>query len=325
MIEKIKISVIIPVYGVEQYLAECIDSVISQDYKNIEIILVDDESPDKSPEICDEYAAQFENIKVIHKKNGGLSEARNSGVEVSTGDYIIFLDGDDFWDDDEAISRIVKRIALTNVDVLNYSYMKYFEDTGVKNPYFSNQPEMPSDFFSKEEQLEYLTGKGLYIASACNKVIKRSLFNKELLFRKGVYSEDIEWCARLLVNVKSMDFICENFYCYRQRRSSITHTINDQKCLDLCNNIIKCFKLCDKVDKNIQKFLYRFIAYQYGTFFKVQAQAKNEQDLVVDRLKEYKWILKYNCGNKKLVLLNICCKIFGYQRTCKMSRFIYRK
>ena len=89
------ITVIIPVYKVEQYLVECIESVISQTYKDIEIILVDDGSPDNCPIICDQYAEQYSNIRVIHKENGGLSSARNRGLEVSNGEYIVFLDSDD--------------------------------------------------------------------------------------------------------------------------------------------------------------------------------------------------------------------------------------
>ena len=87
----LKISVIIPVYKVEKYLYQCIDSILSQTYKNIEVILVDDGSPDNSPKICDDYASRDSRVKVIHKSNGGLSDARNVGLEAATGDYIIFV------------------------------------------------------------------------------------------------------------------------------------------------------------------------------------------------------------------------------------------
>ena len=325
MCEKYKISVIVPIYGVENYLVECIESVINQTYKNIEIILVEDGSPDNSSEICDRYAKLYKRVTVIHKNNGGLSDARNCGIKASTGDYITFLDGDDFWSNNEAVSNIVNRLLVTKADVLNYSYVKYFEDVEQKVPYFKDVLEMPTDISNKEEQLEYLMDRGLYIASACNKMIKRSLFNDDLLFQKGIYSEDIEWCARLMIKAQSMDFICENFYCYRQRKTSITHTINDKKCLDLCNNIIKCFQLSDMADKSIRRSLYCYIAYQYGTFFKVQAQARNEQHQSIERLKEYKWILRYHCGNRKLIVLNLCSRLLGYERTCRISRYIFSR
>ena len=147
---------------------------------------------------------------------------------------------------------------------------KYYEDTGERVPYFNQLPAMPVELTSKKEQLDYIAEHRLYIASACNKLIKRSLFTEKLFFQKGIYSEDIEWCARLMLAAESMDFVCENFYCYRQRRDSITHTINDKKCQDLCNNIIKCIALIDKADSMNRNAIISYAAYQYGTFLYVQ-------------------------------------------------------
>lgn len=320
-----KISVIIPVYLVAQYLPECIESVLNQDYTNKEIILVDDGSPDESPAICDRFASQYSQVRVIHKKNGGLSDARNVGIKYATGDYIAFLDGDDYWDDTSALTKLVERLAFSDADVLNFSYKKYFEDTGEKICYFYQVPEMPFEKNKKSDQLAYLSQNGLFIASACNKLIRRELFTEKLLFQPGVYSEDIEWCARLLCCAKSMDFVCANFYCYRQRRDSITHTINNKKCHDLCNHIIECFSIMEASDKEEKNALYNYVAYQYGTFFKVQAEAKNEQKDCIERLAKYQWVLSYHCGNKKLVILYIGCKLLGYRRICRLMRMAYTK
>lgn len=320
-----KISVIIPVYQVEKYLRQCVDSVIKQSYRNIEIILVDDGARDGSPDICDEYALSDNRIRVIHQENGGLSEARNSGLRVATGDYIAFLDGDDYWDDANALERLVKRVQQTKAQVLNYSYKKYMEDTGEKFAYFQNVPKMPLTCNNKYKQLQYLTQNHLYIASACNKLINRDMFDDSLKFRKGVYSEDIEWCARLLQKAQTLDFICENFYCYRQRRDSIRYTINNKKCVDLCNNIIRCFEMAKESDTEEKEFLYRYIAFQYGTFFMVQAQAETIPYECIKRLKEYQWILKYHVGNKKLICLYAGCKFIGYKNLCKITRLVYRK
>lgn len=94
------ISVIVPIYNVEKYLARCVDSIVNQTYKNLEIILVDDGSPDRCPQMCDDYAEKDRRIKVVHKNNGGLSDARNAGMAVATGEYISFIDGDDYVSDD---------------------------------------------------------------------------------------------------------------------------------------------------------------------------------------------------------------------------------
>lgn len=324
-VETVKISVIIPVYNIEGYISDCVKSVCEQSYSNIEIILVNDGSTDNSPNLCEEFAKKNYQIKVIHKANGGLSDARNCGIQAATGDYILFLDGDDFWDDKNAVQKLVERIRLTKVDVLNFSYKKYMEDTKKTYPYFKDVPAMPLNLKTYEKQLDFLTQHNYYIASACNKLIKKSLFTKELLFEKGIYSEDIEWCIRLAMKAKSMDFICENFYCYRQREGSITHTINDKKCTNLKENIIKCIEAADKAEKEIQTSLFRYAAYQYGTFFVVQAQAENIQIDNIKILSQYKWILKYHSGNKKLVVLYLLCKIFGYRRTCHIIRKVYKR
>ena len=119
-----KISVVVPVYNVEKYLRKCIDSIINQTYKNLEIILVDDGSPDKCGEICDEYAKKDNRVKVIHKKNAGVSSARNDGIDNATGEYIIFVDSDD-WLEDNAIEIMVDKLNEYDYDcVFCNFYMK---------------------------------------------------------------------------------------------------------------------------------------------------------------------------------------------------------
>ena len=318
-----KISVIIPIYNVGFYLQECVNSVIKQTYKNLEIILFDDGSTDECPNICDTYAKQYSNVKVVHKQNGGLSDARNVGILNSTGDYLLFLDADDFWKDSTAVQSLVDRINITHADLLNYSYIKYYEDLKKYINYFENLEPLPLDF-NKLESIQYLLDNNLYIASACNKLIKKSLFEDgDLYFVKGIYSEDIDWCLRLLIKAESVDFICDNFYCYRQRSGSITHTINDKKCHDLTNNILKCFSLVNK-SESLQDVLYKYVAYQYGTFFITQAVAENYQSECINELSKYKWVLKYHSNNKKLIILNIMVTLFGYKLSCKIIRFFIR-
>lgn len=325
MSEGLKISIVIPVYSVEIYLPECIESVLSQSYKNTEIILVDDGSPDRSPEICDSYALKYSNVRVIHKLNGGLSDARNRGIEQVTGDYIAFLDGDDFWDDTNALLELVNRLKITNADVLNFSFKKYFEDSQEKIPYFFNIPEMPVELTDKKSQLKYLVDNHLYISSACNKLVKRNLFSEILQFEKGVYSEDIEWSALLLKEARTMDFVCSNFYCYRQRKDSISHTINDKKSNDLCNHVIKCIKMAKLSEGEEKDALLTYAAYQFGTYFVVQAQAENPQYDCINRLDEYQGVLRHHRNNKKLLFLHMACKLLGYKKVCKIVRFVYRK
>lgn len=319
----ITISVIIPIYNVGVYLEECMNSVIDQTYEYKEIVLVDDGSTDNSPEICDYYVSKYNYIKVIHKQNGGLSDARNVGIKNSNGDYLLFLDADDFFNDKFAIQKLVDRINLTHADLLNFSYIKYYEDLNKYDNYFEDLEPLPLEL-SKTKSIKYLLNNNLYIASACNKLVKKSLFEDDCLyFVKGIYSEDIDWCLRLLIKANKPDFVCENFYCYRQRSNSITHTINDKKCQDLTNNILNCFSIVEKND-SLKDSLYRYVSYQFGTFFITQALAENYQSECINKLSKYKWVLKYQSNNKKLIVLNIMVTLFGYKLTCKIIRLFIK-
>ena len=314
---------IIPVYNVEQYIKECICSVLAQDYEFLEVILVDDGSRDRSGAICDAYAAEDPRVKVIHKVNGGLSDARNTGIAAATGDYVLFLDGDDLWDDVHAVSKLVARVKETNADVLNFSYTKWYEDTQVKQQYFRGIGEMPR-FHTLAEQLTFLSDNNLYIASACNKMIRRAIL-KQLPFECGIFSEDIIWCAQLMLCAKSMDFVCENFYLYRQRAGSIRYTIDDKKCADVAKGIFFCIALAESAPKEKEKAMLRYAAFQLGTFFLVQAQAENPQPNQVAALSPYQGILRYHGRNRKLILLNLGCRIMGFARCCAIIRTIYKR
>ena len=127
MLDKPLISVIIPIYNVENYLAKCVNSVIDQNYKNLEIILVNDGSPDNCGSICDEYAQKDNRIVVIHKKNGGLSDARNAGLKISTGDFITFVDSDDYVNKD-FISTLVSLIQDFEADIAISPFIHFKDD-----------------------------------------------------------------------------------------------------------------------------------------------------------------------------------------------------
>lgn len=318
-----KVSIMIPVYRVEAYLHECVDSVLHQDYTDFEIILVDDGSPDRCGEICDEYAAQDHRVKVIHKCNGGQSDARNVGLAAATGDYALFLDSDDYWNDSGALHRLVSRISLTNADLLNFSYQKLYEDTGHREPYFSETGAMPHSL-ELPEQLAWMTDRGLYIASPCNKMIRRSLL-EGLPFRKGVFSEDVEWCANLLLRARSVDFVPEAFYCYRQRSGSTRHSIGDKNCRDLADAILSCLKKCTEADEIRREALCRYTAFQLGTFFVIQGQAANPQPECIRVLAPHAGILRHHGGNKKLMVLDLGCRVLGYPRLCALIRAVYQR
>ena len=157
-----KISVIIPVYNADRYLCQCVDSVLAQDYPNVEIILVDDSSPDKCPEICDNYAAQNECIQVIHKDNGGAAAARKAGLDAASGDYVLFVDSDD-WLEPNTISACVSVAKKDNADCVMFGYIREYPEKSIPNPLF--EQSFSYDQVLSEEKVHRrivgLTGKEL--------------------------------------------------------------------------------------------------------------------------------------------------------------------
>lgn len=142
------ISVIVPIYNVEKYLTKCIESIINQTYENLEIILVDDGSPDNCPIICDEYAKRDSRVKVIHKKNGGLSDARNAGLDIATGEYIMFIDSDDFVEID-MMESMMNNMIDNNVDLVVCN-IKYIYDNSEKVKY--NQKDKVLDKYEAMQE-----------------------------------------------------------------------------------------------------------------------------------------------------------------------------
>ncbi len=215
-VENPLVSVVIPIYKVEEYLRECIDSVISQTYKNLEIILVDDGSPDNCPAICDEYAEKDNRIKVIHKENGGLSDARNAGIKIATGEYISFIDSDDYISNN-FIQSLLYSLIVSDSDISICKYIKFTNELNVSicNK-FSISCESPVDSLYKlYSQNEYIVYTVVW-----NKMYKKSLFN-DIWFPVGKIHEDEFTTYKLLSSAKKVAYIDAGLYYYRQRESSI--------------------------------------------------------------------------------------------------------
>ena len=210
-------SVIVPVYKVEKYLDRCVESIRKQTYKNLEIILVDDGSPDNCPQMCDEWAKKDSRIKVVHKENGGLSDARNVGIENSAGDYVLFVDSDDYVDV-TMIEKMVDRIDADNTDMCVCNFTT-FKDGQEPNISYTKQPEV----ITAEEALLRLTQKecNVYFVVAWGKLIKREVITN-LRFVKGKIHEDEFMCHHLIGGCKNISCIYEPLYFYYTREGSIT-------------------------------------------------------------------------------------------------------
>ena len=234
--DNITFSIIVPVYKVEDYLHKCVDSILNQDYSSFEVILVDDGSPDKCPEICDYYAALDKRIHVIHKKNGGLSSARNVGVEFASGDYILFIDSDDYWKDLDALSVISQKISdLRNVDVITFNNVDYSCLSGKSVVCNRNYDVLFLESNPKDKVIKYLFNNNLFPGAAWVTITRRAfLIEHGIAFTEGIKAEDIDWLLNVFLNAESFTAINKAFYVYQKYRGgSITRTADIKSIKDI--------------------------------------------------------------------------------------------
>lgn len=256
------ITVIVPVYNVEKYLIKCIDSIITQTYKDLEIILVNDGSTDNSGKICDKYKSKDKRIKVIHKDNGGLSDARNCGLKISNGEYIVFLDSDD-WVDENYIKILYNLIKKYDSDMSICDFKKVYNEEEKLN---SNYNEM---VFSNIEALKQIhTEKGTQFIVAWNKMYKKKLLDG-MKYPKGKVHEDEFLTPILLYRSNKIAYTEKELIYYRQREGSIMSNGFNLKKLDYLDALeerVKYYKdnELEKLSINEAHVLgYTIISYYY--------------------------------------------------------------
>lgn len=271
------ISIIVPIYNVEKYLKKCLDSLIKQTYQNIEMVLVDDGSPDCCPQICDKYAQNDPRIKVIHKQNGGLSSARNAGLKIASGAFISFVDSDD-WVNDHYIETLYLAQNKFNADLVIAEHQNVHDD------YVCNEKAQQGSFIEKISPKESL--KRLFCENNPSYTVAwGKLYRKQLLenfyFPNGKFHED-EFTTYLLFHKTSN--ICHTnavLYYYRQRTDNITSTQHPLDLLEAFENQYSFFK--DKREYDFQAILLQRLCWQilYAfTIFKTEKQIKKLQEKI---------------------------------------------
>ena len=221
-----KITVIIPVYNVEQYLRDALESVIQQTYDNLEIILIDDGSTDNSGKMCDEYALKDNRIKVFHQENKGLPSARNTGLKNATGEYIMFIDSDDKFElqSCEIMYKVIKK---TESDYVIGNYINIDEDgTKWNNPVFSTEKYKQFKLSIKD----YKNSFYIMNSSVCNKIFRKSFLDRlQIKFIEGLPAEDAIFTTYCFLNSKNVQYIPNIMYQYRQRyKNSISNSCSMQ-------------------------------------------------------------------------------------------------
>lgn len=261
------VSIIVPVYNVEKYLARCIDSLINQTYKNLEIILVNDGSPDNSGTICDEYAAKDNRVQVVHKNNGGLSSARNAGLDICTGEYVCFIDSDDFISA-YFVEYMLEKMVTYNCEIVKCSFVK-----GTKNAFVGEDVENDECLVISGNEATYSRH---YSVIACDKMYKSSLF-KNVRFPLVKKNEDEAIYYQLAYAVKSVCITKRVLYYYFMSDNSIMRNDKEQDFtfMEIFRDRIQFFKQLNESElcsKSYCKYLLSLLyVYSYSKFRKINA------------------------------------------------------
>ena len=256
-----KVSIIVPVYNVEEYLEKCLDSLINQTFKDIEIIIVNDGSPDNSEKIINKYIEKYHNIKYLKKKNGGLSSARNYGIKHAKGEYILFIDSDDYIENNMT-ELMYNKIINDNSDIVVCEFNYDFGNKKIRS--YSNLD------YTSDPKKKYL----LTPPMACIRMYKKELFN-DIKFREGIYYEDLEINPKMVLYAKKISFLDEALYNYVIRDNSIMRTREfNNKLHDIYDVLDYNYKLLNNDYPNEVEYMYithllrtaslRFLDYKEG-------------------------------------------------------------
>lgn len=258
-----KISIIVPIYNIEEYVSRCIDSILKQTYSNLDIVLVDDGSTDNCSNICDEYAKKDNRIRVFHKENGGLSDARNFGIKYAKGKYISFIDGDDFVAED-FIYTLYQNLIKYNADISVCGYSIY--NNGIINKFEKNNQDYIIELKPKYAIKYMLDNNFAFRHCTWNKLYKIELFKNISFPYKRIY-EDVGTTYKLICKSKKVVYDSSSKYYYVKNYNSITNThIFDKKELDrieMSNQMCDyCVKKYNK-DISLKHLLEKFRSCQY--------------------------------------------------------------
>ena len=307
-----KISVIVPVYNTEKYLHRCIDSVLAQTYKDFELLLIDDGSKDSSGAICDEYAARDSRVKVFHKEYGGVSSARNAGLAIASGDWIMHLDGDD-WIAPDIQERLIRKGEDTGADIVMGDFLFAYSDRDILY-------SLPDWDNNKTASLNrYITSVWTCVWGGIH---KRSLYEVyQLKSPQGVtYCEDFHLMARLCYHAKKVVNLHRPFYHYRQQEGSVMHNLNkktEQNEQWVYQDIIRFFKEQGVYDDYRKSMCWRMLkatqelVLEKSTWKEFQEMVPEKKHYIWDcpyinrKLKMNMWCLTHHLSWISLLILNL--------------------
>lgn len=309
-----KFSIIIPAYNVADYLENCVESILKQTYDNYEIIIVDDGSTDETGKVADELLKQSKLINVVHQSNGGASKARNTGMKRATGDYILFLDGDDFWSDSHFLKQIVSELTIKLVDVIIFGYSYYYDNEIKESP------------ISRLKDLGEATNYGLFNGPNWNKCISKKLINKGLSFPEDLVSEDSLYCSSIMKRMESFSVITSTQYMYRQNRAgSLTNVVKERNVLDTLEGISRGLSDEKSLSEVKRKALNTYFTISYISILPYAKPYLFNQE-IRNLLIQYKYLLKNSShiNNKSFKMTGIFTSIFGINISTRLFSYLLK-
>lgn len=314
------LSVIIPVYKVEAYLERCVNSVLNQDYRDLEVILVDDGSPDRCPQICDDFAAKDSRVSVIHKPNGGLSSARNAGIDKAKGKYIAFLDSDDQWAEGK-LKQLMEDVVQSNVDMVMFHGLSVYPDGTIMTRDYSNAQRGRCYIYDTEELYRILIKGGDLREQAGTHIVLASFVkDNNLYFTPNLLGEDTEWMFRVLRLIKRIAVVDVALMLYsEQRPGSITNTKSANSLRDLIRVIQISIDYYKKDPENdVKPFELAQCSYLWtialGYYSKIKGPEKKEYK---NTLKSQLQYLKLNVHPKGKIVGKVY-KFLGFKLTSEL-------
>lgn len=322
-----RFSIIVPVYNVEQYLAECVESVLAQTFTDWEMILVDDGSPDNCPRLCDGWAGKDARIKVVHKKNGGASSARNVGIRESGGEYILFLDSDDFYNDKDALKTFDDKLKENETDVLIFGCTDFNMNTGKT---IVSRTGYDLDLIGKHnyiDTLHYLLSSKMIPGAVYIFCSKRQLLNdNNIRFKEGIQDEDYDFVLSVFMSCKAISAIDNPFYSYRNGRlDSVTESSNIKMIYGIEYTVNKWIEKSRHLENNmIKNDLLNYIAFIYSTGFVISGRMDlKTRNHALKVMRKYRHVLKYGYW-KKTRLARIAVHIMGMPLFSVLSALYFK-
>lgn len=315
-------SIIVPVYKVERYLPQCVESILKQDFADFELLLIDDGSPDNCGAICDCYAQKDARVSVIHKENGGLSSARNCGMEAAVGEYILFLDSDDYWDRADTLTLVYTAFSSNDSDVVLLKHRTLDMQTGelTSGDIPGSNEEIARMTYS--QQLEFSISLQLFDTCAWNKAFRRSLMEtNDLYFIQGIIAEDIDWAARLALAAQKLAIVDKPVHVYRKGRpGAITTSLKLKNLIDTKGSIERCLDyVADRnLDPVFENAYFSYVAYRYVIWMAESAVVKAPgKKPLIREMKQYKWLLGAGL-NRKVRLAQMLTRFTGFAMGAKL-------